>query len=337
VKSARRRSASYDHSEASLTPVSCILPPFTIRSFSASRTISEGPVTPPSQTGTYEANGFPSHLPPLPEQRAIAHVLRTVQRAKEATEKVIAACRQLKESLMQHLFTYGPVPFHQADQVELKETEAGTIPADWHVARIGDMATQTQYGLSKRGEKSGKYPILRMNNLDNGRVTTRDLQFVDVGNDEFEKFRVNAGDILFNRTNSYELVGKTALFDLPGDYIFASYLIRVTVDMSRAIPGYLNYYLNTESTQARLKQLATRAVSQSNINATKLRGFTVPLALLSTQKEIASILSKVDRKLDVEKARRQALDALFQTLLHNLMTGKVRVDDLDLAESGEGA
>jgi type I restriction enzyme S subunit len=267
-------------------------------------------------------------LPPLQEQRTIARFLRTVQRARETTEKVIAEARQLKQSLMQHLFTYGPVPFNQADHVPLRKTEVGDVPEGWLVLPLGEVVSETQYGMSQRGNEAGRYPILRMNNLKNGLVLAHDLQYVDVEEDEFNKFRLNKGDILFNRTNSYDLVGKTSLFNCFDDYVFASYLIRVVTRQERVRPQFLNYYLNAESVQARLKLLATRGVSQSNINATKLRGFVVPLPTLDEQTKIVHILEAAEKKIMAEAVRRQQLADLFQSLLHQLMTGQVRVHDL---------
>ncbi len=264
-------------------------------------------------------------LPPLPEQKAIAGVLRAVQEAKEATEGVIAAARQLQASLMRHLFTYGPVPFDQADRVNLKETEIGPVPQEWDIKPIGDCSLLSQYGISMRGNLKGQYPILRMNNLQEGKVTTENLQYVDLDDDTFKKFRVETGDILFNRTNSFELVGKTSVFENEGDYIFASYLVRVQLDESRLLPRLLNYYMNMGSTQTRLKSLASRAVSQSNINATKLKGFLVPVPPIEIQKRIVEQIKAVDDKITVEKNRLSILISLFDSLLHNLMTGQVRV------------
>jgi type I restriction enzyme S subunit len=226
---------------------------------------------------------------------------------------------------MHHLFTYGPVPVDEAERMPLKETEIGLVPEGWEVVRLGEVIAETQYGLNERAGSDGRYPVLRMNNLIDGRIDTSDLKYVNLDNASFQRFRLNKGDVLFNRTNSYELVGKTALFDLDGDYVFASYLVKVVVKEAHLLPEFLNYYLNWEAAQDRLRMLATRGVSQSNISATKLRGFEIPIPPLVEQHVIVDRLAMVDAKIQTETRRKAALEALFHSLLHHLMTGKVRV------------
>jgi type I restriction enzyme S subunit len=98
------------------------------------------------------------NVPPLPEQRAIAHVLRTVQRAREATEKVIAAAKQLKRSLMVYLFTYGPVRNRVAASVELIQAEFGTIPSHWNVLRFEDTVDIVSGQVDPKIEPFSKMP-----------------------------------------------------------------------------------------------------------------------------------------------------------------------------------
>ena len=177
--------------------------------------------------------------------------------------------------------------------------------------------------------------MLRMNNLIDGRIDTSDLKYVDLNPNDLLKFKLHKGDVLFNRTNSYDLVGKTAIFDKEGVFVFASYLIRIVPKPTQLIPGYLNYYLNWERAQHRLKAIASRGVSQSNISATKLKQFEIALPPLFEQCEIARILQTIDRKIEAEENRKRALEGLFKSLLHHLMTAKVRMPK-EVVEQFEG-
>jgi type I restriction enzyme S subunit len=263
-------------------------------------------------------------LPPLSEQQKIAFVLSKIQQAIQQQDKIIEATKNLKKSLMHKLFTEG------TRGEEQKETEIGLIPKSWEVKPLGEVVNFFQYGLSVKGIKQARYPIIRMNNLEDGYILCDDLQYVNLDDKTFNRFRLIKGDILFNRTNSIDLVGKTSIFDLEGDFVFASYLIRLKVKQEVALPRFVVYYLNWDKSQARLKGLATRAVGQSNISATRLSTFLIPLPSLSEQQQIANTLSRLDRKIEIEKRKKSLIQQLFKTMLNKLMTGEIRVKDIDL-------
>ena len=141
-----------------------------------------------------------------------------------------------------------------------------------------------------------------------------DLQYVDIDDVTLGKFRLQAGDVLFNRTNSYDLVGKTALFNHPGQFVFASYLVRLRTEPSKLIAEFLNYYLNWDVAQLRMRALASRGVSQSNINATKLKAFEIPFPPLDEQRSIVRMLDAVETKAHAEDQRRSASRGVFGAL-----------------------
>lgn len=259
------------------------------------------------------------------EQTKIADLLWEVHDAVIANESAIEAGTDLKRAAMQTLFTRGLKGEAQ------KETEIGPMPESWDTAAIGDVALNTQYGLSVRGQSSGTYPILRMNCQEDGSVHYRNLQFVDLDRSAYETFRLKPGDLLFNRTNSIELVGRMAIVDDDRPAVFASYLVRLTVDDRRCLPRFLNYFMNWPATQGEIKKLASRAVGQANINASKLRTVLLPLPSIDEQREIVAVLNAIDKKIDLHRRKRAVLDELFKALLHKLMTGEIRVADLDLS------
>ncbi|MDR0604105.1 MAG: restriction endonuclease subunit S [Bacteroidales bacterium] len=224
---------------------------------------------------------------------------------------------------MQKLFTEGLYDEKQ------KQTEIGLVPESWEVVKLGKCLNLSQYGLSAKGSDSGNIAILRMTNQKNGYICDTNLQYVNISNIEYSKFKVEKDDVIFNRTNSFELVGRTAIFKLEANFVFASYLIRIKTKNDILMPDFLNIYLNSDITQMRLKSIATQGVSQSNISATRLSGFKILLPPLSVQNKLVSIYLKMDNKIDYYKKKKQTLTSLFKTLLHELMTGQKRVNDIE--------
>jgi type I restriction enzyme S subunit len=260
-----------------------------------------------------------AQVPPLPEQQKIASILSTVDDTIQKTDGIISATQQLKKGLMQQLLTKG------IGHTKFKQTEIGKIPEEWGVVELGRILQLCQYGLSVPLHESGKVPIFRMNNFEEGQVVPSDLKYVDIDSEVFNQFKLEKGDLLFNRTNSYDLVGKVGIFQLDGDYTFASYLIRLRPSSESADPFFVNYFLNTERSQKHLKSLATRGVSQTNINATNLKTIVVPLPPLSEQKKIASIISSAQDKISKEMQKREQFKQIKKGLMQDLLAGKVRV------------
>ena len=166
-------------------------------------------------------------------------------------------------------------------------------PKGWEVVTIGDIVTEVRYGTSKPAVEGGKYPYLRMNNLTaDGHLDLNDLKYIDIPDDEIEKCVVRKGDVLFNRTNSIELVGKTAVFDLPEDMIIAGYIIRVRLT-EKMLPEVLSQYMNLEALKGILRGMAKGAVNQANINAQELQSIKVYIPEMELQKQFVKMKEQI--------------------------------------------
>lgn len=188
-------------------------------------------------------------------------------------------------------------------------------PRKWDMVTIGDIATDVRYGTSRPATEGGKYPYLRMNNLTyEGHLDLTDLKHIDIPDNEIEKCVVRNGDVLFNRTNSVELVGKTCVYNLDSDMIIAGYIIRVRID-DRVLPVILSSYLNSTVMKEQLRSMAKGAVNQANINAQELRSISIYLPPITLQHEFATFVEQVDKsKFEIQQSL-EKLEILKKSLM----------------------
>src|SRR3989339_387067 len=161
------------------------------------------------------------------------------------------------------------------------DNDEDQLPESWIVTALENLCEGFQYGTSAKSQKSGKVPVLRMGNIQNGKIDWTDLAYTS-DEDEINKFILRKGDVLFNRTNSPELVGKTGIYKGERPAIFAGYLIRIK-NYPELNSEYLNYCLNTVYAREFCQQVKTDGVSQSNVNAQKLGKFPLPLSPNNTK------------------------------------------------------
>lgn len=201
------------------------------------------------------------------------------------------------------------------------------LPVGWVWCRLGEICSNFDYGTSTKSIESGKYPVIRMGNIQDGVIDWTKLKYTN-DEDDFEQYKLQYGDLLFNRTNSREMVGKTAIYNERRDAIHAGYLVRVRV-IKPIIPSFSNFVLNSPMHRDWCNTYRSDAIGQSNINATKLKSFVYPLC--SHQEQIV-IVQKVNALMGICEAlekevqqNQEHCEQLMQSCLREVFEGNKEV------------
>lgn len=270
--------------------------------------------------------GTPTPLPPLPEQQ------RIVDRIESLFAKLDEA-KQKAQDALDSFETREAAILHKAFTGELtarwrKEHDVGI--ESWENVSVSEICHSLKYGTAKKSSSEGTVVVIRMGNLQDGEISWNDLAY---SNDEedIEKYKLVPGDVLFNRTNSPALVGKTSIYR--GEYpaIYAGYLIKLDYDRSRIIGDYLNYSLNTVSAKEYCNSVKTDGVNQSNINAKKIGAYRFDAPKINEQTEIVRILgnllAKEQQAKEAAEGVLEQIDLIKKAILARAFRGELGTND----------
>ena len=268
-------------------------------------------------------------IPSVEEQKRIADkldsVLAKVEAAQARLDKIPAILKRFRQSVLA-----------AATSGELTKEWRETRGAEsWVTVALKEVASGFNYGSSSKSQKEGDVPVLRMGNLQGGRLDWSDLVYSS-DDKEISKYTLEYGDVLFNRTNSPELVGKTAIYLGEKKAIYAGYLIRVK-GSDRLNTEFLNLQLNSPHARDYCWRVKTDGVSQSNINAKKLQAYEFELPSVEEQIEIVRHVNElfehanaVQKQFEIAKNR---LGKLTQSILARAFRGELFNDSVHLENS----
>lgn len=246
-------------------------------------------------------------LPSLEQQSRIAKILDATEALRAKRRESLDQLDALLQSTFLDLF---------GDPI--------TNPLNWEMGMVGDLLESANYGTSKKAdERIGQYPILRMGNITyQGGWDLSSMKYIDLDDRETKKYLVRKGDILFNRTNSKELVGKTAVYRFDEPMAFAGYLVRARVS-SRADPEYIAAFMNSHQTKSRLVTMCKSIVGMANINAKEFQAIPIPIPPVGRQRKFADIVKSILCQKDFLSSHLSELDVLFSSLQQRAFSGNL--------------
>ncbi len=246
-------------------------------------------------------------LPPLTEQKRIAAILDKTDAIRRKRQQAIRLADEFLRSVFLDMF---------GDPV--------TNPKGFPIGTIREIVGTANYGSSaKASEVDGDYPILRMGNITyEGAIDMKDLKYIDLTEKDKPKYLATKGDLLFNRTNSKELVGKTAVYDGDEPVAIAGYLIRVRPN-EKGNSYYISGYLNSAHGKATLQNMCKSIVGMANINAQEMQDIPILLPPVELQKQYQEIVTSVKAKLRKHEAALRGKSDLFSSLSQKAFSGSL--------------
>ena len=281
--------------------------------------------------GGGELRNLPILLPPLTEQRAIAAVLDSIDDAIEGAEAVIAATEGLRDALLHDLLTRGLPGRHN----EWRDVPGlGTIPADWDVVRLGDVAeVQTGRAVNKKSMVEGELeiPYLSVANVKDGYLDLRNVKTMLVSHTDIERYGLKNGDVLFTEGGDADKLGRGSVWDgeispcLHQNHVFA---VRPSADV--LIPDFLSSFASSGFGKRYFLGAAKQTTNLASVNSTQLKEMTLALPNIREQRKIVGALSAMGVSIQEATVERGNLRLLKASTAEALMTGRMRMEPIRL-------